>query len=161
MIPSLGGFAGPSSGKTTAAPSAWPRCRTHATGWSPPAPRPPVQRTRPQRQSVPAISLRQTEPALILGGRQALLPISVHVISTAARTASGRLERLSTSITPFTMAALCLLVGDVIRRGGAQSNAASSSNNEGWSGRRGWNSRPLPWQGSVLILYSGEVKNAL
>jgi hypothetical protein len=29
-----------------------------------------------------------------------------------------------------------------------------------WSGRRGSNSRPLPWQGTVLILYSGGVKRA-
>jgi hypothetical protein len=29
------------------------------------------------------------------------------------------------------------------------------------SGRRGSNSRPLPWQGTALILYSGEVKNGL
>jgi hypothetical protein len=29
------------------------------------------------------------------------------------------------------------------------------------SGRRGSNSRPLPWQGSVPILYSGQVENGL
>jgi hypothetical protein len=30
-----------------------------------------------------------------------------------------------------------------------------------WSGRRGSNSRPLPWQGTVPILYSGGVETGL
>src|ERR1019366_7791194 len=30
-----------------------------------------------------------------------------------------------------------------------------------WSGRRGSNSRPLPWQGPGSILYSGEAENGL